>query len=153
MERKIEQLRDIALLAHVSSGKTSLAEAMIFNGKSTNRLGKVDDGSSNMDYEPEEIKRKITISSAFHHCDWKKTYINIIDTPGDDNFLSDSKAALQAADGAVIVVDATAGVKIGTEKVWQFVDDTKTTLAAFFKTDLSRLLSIAFVILFLLNPL
>ena len=123
MERKIEQLRDIALLAHVSSGKTSLAEAMIFNGKSTNRLGKVDDGSSNMDYEPEEIKRKITISTAFHHCDWKKTYINIIDTPGDDNFLSDSKAALQAADGAVIVVDATAGVKIGTEKVWQFVDE------------------------------
>ena len=123
MERKIEQLRDIALLAHVSSGKTSLAEAMLLNGKSTNRLGKVDDGSSNMDYEPEEIKRKITISSAFHHCDWKKNYINIIDTPGDDNFLSDSKAALQAADGAVIVVDATAGVKIGTEKVWQFVDD------------------------------
>lgn len=122
MERKIEQLRDIALLAHVGSGKTSLAEAMLLNGKSTNRLGKVDDGSSNMDYEPEEIKRKITISSSFHHCDWKKNYINIIDTPGDDNFLSDSKAALQAADGAVIVVDATAGVKIGTEKVWQFVD-------------------------------
>ncbi|MGD9157561.1 MAG: elongation factor G [Desulfobacteraceae bacterium] len=123
MERKIEQLRDIALLAHVSSGKTSLAEAMLFNGKSTNRLGKVDDGSSNMDYEPEEIKRKITISSSFHHCDWKKNYINVIDTPGDDNFLSDSKAALQAANGAIIVVDATAGVKIGTEKVWQFVDE------------------------------
>ena len=123
MERKIEQLRDTALLAHVSSGKTSLAEAMLLNGKATNRLGKVDDGSSNMDYEPEEIKRKITISTSFHHCDWKKNIINIIDTPGDDNFLSDSKAALQAADGAVIVVDATAGVKIGTEKVWQFVGE------------------------------
>ncbi|MBN2419470.1 MAG: elongation factor G [Deltaproteobacteria bacterium] len=123
MERKIEQLRDIALLAHVSSGKTSLAEAMLFNGKSTNRLGKVDDGSSNMDYEPEEIRRKITISTAFHHCEWKKTHINIIDTPGDDNFLSDSKAALQAADGAIVVVDATSGVKIGTEKVWQFIDE------------------------------
>ena len=98
MERKIEQLRDTALLAHVSSGKTSLAEAMLLNGKATNRLGKVDDGSSNMDYEPEEIKRKITISTSFHHCDWKKNIINIIDTPGDDNFLSDSKAALQAAD-------------------------------------------------------
>ncbi len=131
MERKIEQLRDIALLAHVSSGKTSLAEAMLFNGKSTNRLGKVDDGSSNMDYEPEEIKRKISISSAFHHSDWKKNYINIIDTPGDDNFLSDSKAALQAADGAVIVVDATAGVKIGTEKVWQFVEEREIPRAVF----------------------
>ncbi len=123
MERKTEQLRNVALLAHVSSGKTSLAEAMLLNGKSTNRLGKVDDGSSNMDYEPEEIKRKITISTSFHHCDWKKNYINIIDTPGDDNFLSDAKAALQAADGAVIVVDATSGVKIGTEKVWQFVNE------------------------------
>ncbi len=123
MERKIEQLRDTALLAHVGSGKTSLAEAMLLNGKSTNRLGKVDDGSSNMDYEPEEIKRKTTISTSFHHCEWKKNIINIIDTPGDDNFLSDAKAALQAADGAVIVVDATAGVKIGTEKVWQFVDE------------------------------
>ena len=131
MERKIEQLRDIALLAHVGSGKTSLAEAMLFNGKSTNRLGKVDDGSSNMDYEPEEIKRKISISSAFHHSDWKKNYINIIDTPGDDNFLSDSKAALQAADGAIIVVDATAGVKIGTEKVWQFVEERNMPKAVF----------------------
>jgi elongation factor G len=123
MERKTEQLKNVALLAHVSSGKTSLAEAMLLNGKSTNRLGRVDDGSSNMDYEPEEIKRKITISTSFHHFDWKKNYVNIIDTPGDDNFLSDSKAALQAADGAVIVIDATAGVKIGTEKVWQFVKE------------------------------
>ena len=123
MERKTEQLKNVALLAHVSSGKTSLAEAMLLNGKSTNRLGRVDAGSSNMDYEPEEIKRKITISTSFHHFDWKKNYVNIIDTPGDDNFLSDSKGALQAADGAVIVIDATAGVKIGTEKVWQFVKE------------------------------
>ena len=130
MERKTEQLKDIALIAHVGSGKTSLAEAMLFNGKSTNRLGNVDDGSSNLDYEPEEIKRKITISSAFHHTSWKKHYINIIDTPGDDNFLSDTKFALQAADGEIVVVDATAGVKIGTEKVWGFADDQKTISTA-----------------------
>ena len=73
MERKNGQLRDVALLAHVGSGKTSLAEAILFNGKSTSRLGKVDDGTSNMDFEPEEIKRKITISSSFHHCDWRNT--------------------------------------------------------------------------------
>ncbi len=123
MERKSEQIRNVALLAHVGSGKTSLAEAILFNGKSTSRLGKVDDGSSNMDFEPEEIKRKITISSSFHHCDWKKHYINLIDTPGDDNFLSDTRFSLQAADGAVILIDATAGVKIGTEKVWRFADE------------------------------
>jgi len=123
MERKTEQIRDVALLGHLGSGKTSLAEAMLFNGKSTNRLGRVDDGTSNMDFEPEEIKRKITISSSFHHCDWKKYYINIIDTPGDDNFLSDTRSSLQAADSAIVVIDATAGVKVGTEKVWSFADE------------------------------
>jgi elongation factor G len=96
---------------------------MLFNGKSTTRLGKVDDGSSHMDFEPEEIKRRITINTSFHHCNWKKHQINVIDTPGDDNFLSDTRFSLQASDGVVIVIDATAGVKIGTEKVWAFADE------------------------------
>ena len=123
MEKRAQQLRNVALVAHGSSGKTSLAEAMLFDGKSTTRLGKVDDGSSSMDFEPEEIKRKITISTSFHHCSWKKQTINILDTPGEDNFLSDTKFSLQAADAAVVVVDATSGVKIGTEKVWGFADE------------------------------
>ena len=123
MERKSEQLRNIGLIAHVGSGKTSLAEAMLFSSNATKRLGKVDDGTSHMDFEPEEIKRKITISTSFNHCNWKKHYINIIDTPGDNNFLSDTKFSLQAADGVVILIDATAGVKIGTEKVWSFADE------------------------------
>ena len=131
MERKSEQLRNVALVAHVGSGKTSLAEAMLFNGKSTTRLGKVDDGTSNMDFEPEEIKRKITINTSYHHCNWKKDYINLIDTPGDDNFLSDTRFSLQAADGAVVVIDATAGVKIGTEKVWAFADEQNLTRLIF----------------------
>ncbi len=122
MERKAEQLRNVAVIAHAGSGKTSLAEAVLFNGKATTRLGKVDDGSSNLDFEPEETKRRITISTSFHHCVWKKHIINIIDTPGDDNFLSDTRFSLQAADEAVLVIDATAGVKVGTEKVWAFAD-------------------------------
>jgi len=125
MERKSEQLRNVALIAHVGSGKTSLAEAMLFNGKGTSRLGRVDDGTSNFDFEPEEAKRRITISTSIHHCDWKKHIINIIDTPGDDNFLSDTKACLQAADGVIVVLDATAGVKFGTQKVWAFADELK----------------------------
>src|SRR4030042_970305 len=133
MERKTEQIRDVALLGHLGSGKTSLAEAMLFNGKSTSRLGKVDDGTSNMDFEPEEIKRKITINSSFHHCDWKKYYINIIDTPGDDNFISDTRFSLQAADSAIVVIDATAGVKVGTEKVWAFADEQKLSRIIFSK--------------------
>ena len=123
MEKKAEQLRNAALIAHGGSGKTSLAEAMLFNGKATTRLCKVDDGSSNLDVEPEEIKRKSTLTTAFHHCTWKKHTINIIDTPGDDNFLSDAKFSLQAADGSVVLIDATAGVKVGTEKVWAFAEE------------------------------
>jgi len=123
MEKKAEQLRNAALIAHGGSGKTSLAEAMLFNGKATTRLCKVDDGSSNLDVEPEEIKRKSTLTTAFHHCSWKKHTINIIDTPGDDNFLSDAKFSLQAADGSVVLIDATAGVKVGTEKVWAFAEE------------------------------
>lgn len=123
MERKAEQLRNLALIAHSGSGKTSLAEAMLFTGKATTRLGKVDDGTSVMDYEPEEVARKITISTALNHCDWKKHTINLIDTPGDDNFLSDTKLSLQAADAAVVVIDAAGGVKVGTEKVWGFADE------------------------------
>jgi elongation factor G len=123
MEKTVELLRNVAFIAHGGSGKTSLAEAVLFNGKATSRIGKVDDGSSNLDFEPEEIKRKITISSSFHHCEWKKNYINIIDTPGDDNFLSDTKFAMDAAEGAVVVLDATAAIKMGTEKVWGFADD------------------------------
>ena len=123
MERKSDLLRNVAFIAHVGSGKTSLAEAMLFDGKSSSRLGRVDDGSSNFDFEPEEIKRRITITTSIHHCDWKKHTINIIDTPGDDNFLSDTKASLQAADGVVVVIDATSGVKFGTQKVWAFADE------------------------------
>ena len=123
MERKSDLLRNVAFIAHVGSGKTSLAEAMLFDGKSSSRLGRVDDGSSNFDFEPEEIKRRITISTSIHHCDWKKHTINIIDTPGDDNFLSDTKASLQAADGVVVVIDAASGVKFGTQKVWGFSDE------------------------------
>ncbi len=123
MEKNAEQLKNVALVAHGGSGKTSLAEAMLYQGKATTRLGKVDDGTSNFDFEPEETKRKITINTSFHHLNWKKHVINIIDTPGDNNFLSDTKFSLQAADGVVVVIDATAGVKVGTEKVWAFADE------------------------------
>ena len=125
MDRTSEQIKNIALIAHVGSGKTSIAESMLINGKAVTRLGRVDDGSSYLDFEPEEIKRKITISTAVHHCTWKKSLINIIDTPGDDNFLSDTKLSLQAADGVIVVLDASAGVKIGTEKVWAFANELK----------------------------
>jgi elongation factor G len=119
MSGKTAQIRNIALIGHGGCGKTSLAEALLFGAGATNRLGRVDDGSSVLDYEPEEIKRQITISSAFHHYNWKKHTVYLADTPGDDNFLADTRATLHVADGAIVVIDAVDGVKVGTEKVWQ----------------------------------
>jgi elongation factor G len=95
---------------------------MLFTAKATTRLGKVDDGSSVLDFEAEEVKRRISIAAACHHFDWKKLAVHFVDTPGDDNFLAETRAALQVADSALVIVDAVDGVKVGTEKVWAYAD-------------------------------
>jgi elongation factor G len=115
-----KDIRNVALIAHGGSGKTSIAEALLFNNRITTRLGRVDDGTSLMDYEPEEIKRKITISSSFHHVEWQKCQVNLIDTPGDANFIADTRNSLQVADSAVLAIDAISGVQVQTEKVWDY---------------------------------
>ncbi|MDY6954003.1 MAG: GTP-binding protein, partial [Thermodesulfobacteriota bacterium] len=122
MGKSIEELRNVALVGHGGSGKTSLSEALLFTGGVTTRLGRVDDGSSVMDFEPEEVQRNITITSAFHQYPWKKHRANIIDTPGDANFFSDTRACLQGADAAVVVVEAIDGVKVQTEQAWDVAD-------------------------------
>ena len=120
MVKKADQIRNIGLIGHSRCGKTSLAEAILFNSKSTSRLGKVDDGNSIMDFEPEEIKRKGSLSTSFHPYTWKSRKFNLIDTPGENDFLSDTKICLQAAEGALVVIDAVDSIKVGTEKVWDF---------------------------------
>ncbi len=123
MTETVESLRNIAIAAHGGAGKTSLAEAMLFNAGIINRLGRVEDGNTVMDFEPEELKRHSSLSSGFHQFNWKKHTISIIDTPGDQNFFSDTKSCMQAADGAVIVIDAVDGVKVQTEQAWQFTEE------------------------------
>ncbi len=120
MSEKIEGLRNIALVAHSGAGKTSLAEAMLFDSGTIRRLGRVEDGNTAMDFEPEELKRVSSISSGFHQYEWKKHTVNIIDTPGDQNFFSDTRNCLQAADGVAVVIDAVDGVKVQTEQGWDF---------------------------------
>lgn len=120
MSEIVESLRNIALVAHSGAGKTSLAEAMLFDDGVTKRLGRVEDGNTAMDFEPEELKRTSSISSGFHQVEWKKHTINIIDTPGDQNFFSDTLSCQQAADGALVVIDAVDGVKVQTEQAWEF---------------------------------
>ena len=120
-----KDIRNVALVGHGKSGKTSLAEAFLFNGKVTDRLGRVDSGDSVMDFDPEERARQLTINTSFHHSSWKKCMINIIDTPGDANFISDTYNSLQIADGALVIVDASSGVQVITEKVWHYLSEFK----------------------------
>jgi elongation factor G len=123
MTEMVEKLRNIALIAHGGAGKTSLAEVMLFDAGVTNRLGRVEDGTAAMDFEPEELKRNISISTAFHQFPWKKHTINIIDTPGDQNFFSDTRTCMQAADSVIVLVDAVDGVKVQTELGWDFAEE------------------------------
>ena len=118
-----DMIRNIALIGHGSSGKTTLAAAILFNGGVTTRLTRVDKGNTVTDFEPEEIERKISISSAPCFVEDKEHKINIVDTPGYSNFLWDTRASLRAVDGAAVLVDAVAGVEVGTEKVWEMLEE------------------------------
>ncbi len=123
MTEKVECLRNIAFVAHGGAGKTSLAEVMLYNTGVTSRLGCVDDENTIMDFEPEELKRRISLSSGFHQYIWRKHTISLIDTPGDQNFFSDTRLCMQAADGSVVLIDAVDGVKVQTEQAWDFIDE------------------------------
>ena len=118
-----ESIRNICLIGHGAAGKTSLTSAMLFDSGAVNRLARVEDGNTVTDWEDEEIERKISISCALAHCEWNKKKINILDTPGYRPFLAETQLALRAADAAVVVVDAVAGVEVQTEKVWEFCDE------------------------------
>jgi len=118
-----DKIRNIALIGHGSSGKTSLTSAFLFDVGATGRLTKVDKGNTVTDYEPEEIDRKISINSAICFVEWKDHKINFVDTPGYSNFLWDTKASLRAVDAAAVLVCGVAGVEVGTEKVWEMLEE------------------------------
>ncbi|MBT8358814.1 MAG: elongation factor G [Deltaproteobacteria bacterium] len=119
----VDELRNIVLVAHQGAGKTSLAEIMLFKAGISKRIGRVEDGNTLMDFEPEETKRNSSISSAFHQFDWNKHTITFIDTPGDQNFFTDTRICMQAADSALVVIDAVDGVKVQTEQAWEFAKE------------------------------
>ncbi len=130
-EYKTDQLRNVVLLGHGSSGKTSLSEAMLFNSGAINRMGRVEDGTTVSDYDEEEIRRRISLSLSLLPCEWKGHKINIIDTPGYMDFVGEVKSATRVADLALILVDAVAGVEVGTELVWQYADEVGLPRAVF----------------------
>jgi len=111
-------LRNVAIVGHGGCGKTQLVSTMLFVAGAVNRIGRVDDGTTVTDFDEEEIARKHTLSSSLAYAEWQKVKINIIDTPGFANFLTDARAALRVVEAALVVVDAVAGVEVQTEKLW-----------------------------------
>ncbi len=122
-EYPTDQIRNVVVLGHGGTGKTSLAEAALFAAGAINRLGRVDDGNTTSDYDPDEVKRKISISLSLLPCEWNGTKINFVDTPGYADFLGEVKEGVRAADAALIVVDAVAGVEVGTDLAWGYADE------------------------------
>jgi len=127
----VKDVRNIAILSHGAAGKTSLADAILYAAGATDLMGSVDAGNSVFMHEPEEIVRKITITSALGYADWKGVRINIIDTPGYINFLEETRGTLRAVDGAVLIISAISGVKAETEKIYKFACDYEIPRVAF----------------------
>lgn len=118
-----ENIRNISLIGHGNSGKTSFAEALLFTTGTTNRLGRVEDSNTVSDFQPDEVERKISISTSLMHCEWKGTKINILDTPGYSDFTGEVKCALKVAETGVILLKAAEGVEVGTEIVWEYTKE------------------------------
>lgn len=119
----VAQIRNVALVSHGGAGKTTLTEAMLFGAGVTDRLGRVDDGSSVIDYDPEEMRRKISITAKLAPCEWRNCKANVIDTPGYFDFVGEVKSSLRVVDSVVVVVCAVSGVEVGTELVWGYSDE------------------------------
>jgi elongation factor G len=120
-----ENIRNVVLLSHSGAGKTSLAEAMLYNAGAITRLGKVDQGNTTSDYDPDEVKRKISLYLSLLPCEWQGMKINIVDVPGYPDFVGEVKAGIRVADAAIFVVCAASGIEVGTELTWSYADEKK----------------------------
>jgi elongation factor G len=116
-------IRNVAVVGHGGCGKTSLVSALLFDAGAVNRIGRVDEGTTVTDFDPDEIERRISLLAALAFAEWKKTKVNLIDAPGYANFLSEARAALRVVEAALVVVDAVAGVEVQTQKVWSYAED------------------------------
>ncbi|MET0852273.1 MAG: elongation factor G [Candidatus Rokuibacteriota bacterium] len=123
MALDIGKIRNVAFVGHGGVGKTSMVEAILFASGAISRLGRADDGTTTTDFDPDEVKRKISLNTAVAFCDYKGHRFNLIDTPGYGDFVADARAGLRVADAAVIMVDAVAGVQVQTEKVWKYAGE------------------------------
>ena len=135
MSTSAKNIRNLCLIGHKGNGKTTLAESMLFFTKATDRLGKIEQGNTVLDFDAEEIKRKISISLSMASFEYKDTKINLIDVPGNYDYEGDQISGLEVADLALIVLSAKTTVSVGTEKAWQKEED-RLMPRAFFVTGL-----------------
>lgn len=130
-EYNISQIRNVGLISHGGAGKTSLTEAILYNTGKITRLGRSEDGSTTTDFDPEEIKRKLSINTALAPCEWRDCKINFLDTPGYSDFVAEVLSALRVADCALLVLCAASGVEVETEKVWNYAQEANLPRVAF----------------------
>ena len=121
----LDNIHNVVLLSHGGAGKTSISEAMLFNAGVINRIGKVDDGSSTSDYDPDEAKRRISINLSLLPLPWRDNKINVLDAPGYADFVGEVKAGMRISEGAIVVVCAASGVEVGTEMTWGYCEEAK----------------------------
>ncbi len=117
------EIRNVAVVGHNDTGKTTLVSQLLFNSGATTRLGKIEDGTTTTDFDQDEIDRKHSISAAVAYVEWKNTKLNLIDTPGFGIFLMEARSAMRIADSAAVVVSGVTGVEVTTEKVWKFAEE------------------------------
>jgi elongation factor G len=118
-------IRNVAVVGHGGSGKTSLVSAMLYDAGAVNRLGRVEEGTTVTDFDADEIARQISLSTSLAHCEWSKVKVNLLDTPGYGNFIQEARVAIQVADTALVNVCGVAGVEVQTEKAWSFAEDAR----------------------------
>jgi elongation factor G len=125
------KIRNVAVVGHRGTGKTSLVEAMLFQAGKTNRLGTVDAGTTVCDWDEDEHRRQMSLSAALCNCEWQGRKINLVDTPGDSGFQADTVAALRVVEGAIVVVSGVMGVEVNTSRVWNRAEELALSRVVF----------------------
>lgn len=123
----IDKIRNVALVGHGGTGKSTLAEAMLYTSGAISRLGRVDEGTSASDFDPDEIDRKMSLNASVLPCEWKGNKVNLIDTPGYPDFIGDVVGSLRAVEAALLVVDATGNIEVGTDNGWELAESAGIT--------------------------
>src|SRR5437868_3429772 len=125
------KIRNVAVVGHRGTGKTSLVEALLFQAGKTNRLGSVEQGSTVSDWDDDEHKRQMSLSGSLEHLEWHDRKINLLDTPGDAGFQSDTYASLRVVEGALVVLSGVMGVEVNTNRVWSRADEYELSRVVF----------------------